>query len=47
MTSLDGILEQIDLLVPLPAIASQIMIKSDDPESSLAEMADLIIVSWW
>ena len=42
MTSLDGILEQIDLLAPIPAIASQIMTKSDDPDSSLAEIADLI-----
>ncbi len=42
MTSLNGILEQIDLLAPIPAIASQIMTKSDDPDSSLAEIADLI-----
>ena len=42
MTSLDGIIEQIDLLAPIPAIASQIMTKSDDPDSSLAEIADLI-----
>jgi len=42
MTSLDGILEQIDLLAPIPAIASQIMTKSDDPDSSLSEIADLI-----
>jgi putative nucleotidyltransferase with HDIG domain len=42
MTSLDGILEQIDLLAPIPAIASQIMTKSDDPDISLAEIADLI-----
>jgi len=42
MTSLNGILEQIDLLAPIPAIASQIMTKSDDPDSSLSEIADLI-----
>jgi putative nucleotidyltransferase with HDIG domain len=42
MTSLNGILEQIDLLAPIPAIASQIMAKSDDPDSSLSEIADLI-----
>ena len=42
MTSLNGILEQIDLLAPIPAIASQIMTKSDDPDISLAEIADLI-----
>lgn len=47
MTSRNDIIEQIDLFVPMPAIASQIMIKSDDPESSLAEIADLIVVSWW
>ncbi len=42
MTSLNDILEQIDLLAPIPAIASQIMTKSDDPDSSLSEIADLI-----
>jgi putative nucleotidyltransferase with HDIG domain len=42
MTSLNGILEQIDLLAPIPAIASQIMTKSEDPDSSLSEIADLI-----
>ena len=47
MTSLDGILEEIDLLAPIPAIASQIMTNSEDPDSSLSEMADLIVVSWW
>ena len=44
MTSRNDIVEQIDLFVPMPAIASQIMAKSDDPDSSLA---DLIVVSWW
>jgi putative nucleotidyltransferase with HDIG domain len=43
MTSLNGIVEQINLLAPIPAIASQIMTKSEDPDSSLAEIADLII----
>jgi putative nucleotidyltransferase with HDIG domain len=42
MTSLNDIVEQIDLLAPIPAIASQIMIKSEDPESSLSEIADLV-----
>lgn len=42
MTSLNGILEQIDLLAPIPAIASQIITKSEDPDSSLSEIADLI-----
>jgi len=43
MTSLNDIVEQIDLLAPIPAIASQIMTKSADPDSSLAEIADLIV----
>ena len=42
MTNLQDIVEQIDLLAPIPAIASQIMIKSEDPDSSLSEIADLI-----
>ena len=42
MTNLRDIVEQIDLLAPIPAIASQIMIKSEDPDSSLSEIADLI-----
>jgi len=43
MTNLNGIVEQINLLEPIPAIASQIMTKSEDPDSSLAEIADLIV----
>jgi len=43
MTSLNVIVEQIDLLAPIPAIATQIMTKSEDPDSSLAEIADLIV----
>jgi putative nucleotidyltransferase with HDIG domain len=43
MTSLNDIVEQIDLLAPIPAIASQIITKSEDPDSSLAEIADLIV----
>jgi putative nucleotidyltransferase with HDIG domain len=42
MTRLHDIVEQIELLAPIPAIASQIMIKSENPDSSLAEIADLI-----
>ena len=42
MTSLPDIVEQIDLLTPIPAIASQIMVKSEDPDGSLSEIADLI-----
>ncbi len=43
MTSLNDIVEQIDLLEPIPAIASQIITKSEDPDSSLSEIADLIV----
>jgi len=43
MTSLNDIVEQINLLAPIPAIASQIMTKSEDPDSSLSEIADLIV----
>ena len=42
MSSLHDIVEQIDLLAPIPAIASQILIKSEDPDGSLSEIADLI-----
>jgi putative nucleotidyltransferase with HDIG domain len=42
MTSLNDIVGQIDLLAPIPAIASQIITKSEDPDSSLSEIADLI-----
>ena len=42
MINLNEIVEQIDLLAPIPAIASQIMTKSEDPGSSLSEIADLI-----
>ena len=43
MTDLNNIVEQIDLLAPIPAIATQIMTKSEDPDNSLSEIADLII----
>jgi len=42
MTNLNDIIERIDLLAPIPAIASQIMTKSQDPGSSLSEIAELI-----
>jgi putative nucleotidyltransferase with HDIG domain len=42
MTSLNDIVGRIDLLAPIPAIASQIITKSEDPDSSLSEIADLI-----
>ena len=43
MTDLNDIVEQIDLLTPIPAIATQIMTKSEDPDNSLSEIADLIV----
>ena len=43
MTNLNDIVERIDLLAPIPAIASQIITKSEDPDSSLSEIADLIV----
>jgi len=43
MTNLNDIVEQINLLAPIPAIASQIMTKAEDPDSSLSEIADLIV----
>ncbi len=43
MTGLNDIVERIDLLAPIPAIASQIITKSEDPDSSLSEIADLIV----
>ncbi len=43
MTSLNDIVERIDLLAPIPAIASEIITKSGDPDSSLSEIADLIV----
>lgn len=43
MTDLQAIVEQIDLLKPIPAIATQIMTKSADPDSPLSDIADLIV----
>ena len=43
MIDLNDIVEQIDLLTPIPAIATQILAKSDDPDSSMSEIADLIV----
>jgi putative nucleotidyltransferase with HDIG domain len=43
MTDLNEIVEQIDLLAPIPAIAMQIMAKSEDPDNSLSDIADLIV----
>jgi putative nucleotidyltransferase with HDIG domain len=43
MTDLKDIVEQIDLLDPVPPIATQIMALAQDPNSSLAEISDLIL----
>jgi len=42
MTDLNDIVEQIDLLEPVPPIAAQIMALAQDPNSSLPKIADLI-----
>jgi len=42
MTDLKDIVEQIDLLEPVPPIAAQILALADDPNSSMSEIADLI-----
>jgi len=43
MMDLEDIVEQIDLLEPVPPIAAQIMALAEDPNSSLAEISDLIL----
>jgi putative nucleotidyltransferase with HDIG domain len=43
MTDLQDIVEQIDLLEPVPPIAAQIMVLAEDPNSSLSQIADLIL----
>jgi putative nucleotidyltransferase with HDIG domain len=43
MTDLEDILAQIDLLEPMPPIAAQILALTDDPNSSLTEISELII----
>ena len=42
MTDLKDIVEQIDLLEPIPPIAAQIMTLAQDPNSSMSKIADLI-----
>ena len=42
MTDLKDIVEQIDLLEPVPPIAVQIMSLADDSNSSMSEIADMI-----
>ena len=43
MTDLKAIVEQIDQLEPVPPIATQILALTEDPDSSLAEISDLIL----
>ena len=43
MTDLNDIVEQINMLEPIPPIATQIMALAQDPNSSLAEISDLIL----
>ena len=42
MTDLKDIVEQIDQLEPVPPIATQILALTEDPDSSLKEISDLI-----
>ncbi len=42
MTDLKDIVEQIDQLEPVPPIAAQILALTEDPDSSLKEISDLI-----
>ena len=42
MTDLKDIVEQIDQLEPIPPIATQILALTEDPDSSLKEISDLI-----
>ena len=43
MTGFKDILDQIDQLTPIPPIATQIIALAENPDSSLSEIADLII----
>jgi putative nucleotidyltransferase with HDIG domain len=43
MIDLNDIVGQIDQLTPVPPIAGQIMAQAEDPDSSLAEIAELIL----
>jgi putative nucleotidyltransferase with HDIG domain len=44
MTDLKDIVEQIDLLEPVPPVAVQILALTEDPNSSFAEISDLILI---
>ena len=43
MTNIDGIINAIDTLKPIPPVAAQIMALAEDENSSLSDLADLII----
>ena len=43
MTDLKDIVDQIDQLEPVPPIAAQILALTEDPDSSLGEISDLIL----
>jgi putative nucleotidyltransferase with HDIG domain len=43
MSSFKEIVDRLDQLAPIPPIANQIMVLAEDPDSSLSEIADLII----
>ena len=43
MIDLNDIVGQIDQLAPVPPIAGQIMAQAEDPESSLSDIAELIL----
>jgi putative nucleotidyltransferase with HDIG domain len=43
MSSFKDIVDRLDQLAPIPPIANQIMALAEDPDSSLSEIADLII----
>ena len=43
MTNVDDIINGIDTLNPIPAVASQIMTLAEDENSSASDIADLIV----
>jgi HD-like signal output (HDOD) protein len=43
MTNIDDIINGIDTLKPIPPVAAQIMALAEDENSSMSEIADLIV----
>ena len=43
MTNIDGIINAIDTLKPIPPVAAQVMALAEDENSPMSDMADLII----